>query len=152
MAKDKAADTSDDDAKKAAAAKKKKMMIIAGVALVALGGVYKFVLAKPKAASAAKPAPVPGAVLALDPVNINLADGHYLKLGMTLQETKDAGTEVADGGKALDTAISLFTGQSVSVISDAKDLAKLKKQLVDGVAKRYDDKVMDIYFTSFVYQ
>jgi flagellar protein FliL len=152
MAKDKAADGTGDDAAKAAAAKKKKMMIIALVALVAIGGVYKFVLAKPKAASAAKPAPVPGAVLALDPVNINLADGHYLKLGMTLQATKDAGAEVADGSKALDTAIGLLSGQSVAVVANDKDVVKLKKELVTAVGKRYDEKVMDIYFTSFVYQ
>jgi len=144
----------DEAAESAAAPKKdkKKLIIIAVVALVALGGAYKFVLAPKPTAAAAKPAPKPGAVLTLDPVNVNLADGHYLKVGFTLQATSDAGEEVADGAKALDSAINIFSGQDITALEDKKQLAKVKQELLKEVEKRYDAKVMDIYYTTFVVQ
>ena len=37
----------------------------------------------------------------LDAIQINLADDHYLKVGIALQASKDAGEEL-DGSKALD--------------------------------------------------
>src|SRR3712207_3018556 len=60
------------------------------------------------AADSAEPGrPEPGVVVVLDPVTINLADGHYLKLAMTLQATADVAEE-PDGSKALDIAIDEF--------------------------------------------
>ena len=152
MAKDKAAEPAEDAPAKGS--KKKLIIIVAVVALLVLGGVYKFVLAKPSAAEAAEAAkPVPGEALPLDPFNINLADGHFLKLGLTLQFTNKATEEeTADGSKALDSAITLFSGEEVSVLSVAKNRDKLKAELVHEVAERYEGTVMDIYFTSFVMQ
>src|SRR3712207_7034181 len=52
-----------------------------------------------------------------DPITINLAGGHFLKLGLSLQATADAGEELS-GAKALDAAIDLFSGRTI------EDLAK----------------------------
>src|SRR4051794_8588651 len=102
MAKDKAADTEKAEDDSAKGGKKKLIIIAAVVALVVLGGVYKFVLAKPAAADAAEKEPEPGVTLALDPVNINLAEGHFLKLGLSLLFSKEASAhEEPDGSAAL---------------------------------------------------
>ena len=61
---------------------------------------------KPKgdASRAPPPKPKPGAVVKLDPITVNLAAGHFLKLGLSLQASADAGEDVS-GAKALDAAI-----------------------------------------------
>ena len=52
--------------------------------------------------------PEPGEVVTLEPIQINLAGGHYLRIGLALQLTADA--HEADGSKALDATIELFSG------------------------------------------
>lgn len=144
---------------------KKKMIIMAVVALLVLGGVYKFVLAKPAPADAEEVKPVAGPVLVIDPVNINLADGALLRFGMTLQLTEAAAKlhEPADGGKALDSAIAFFSGEKISVLQSKKTVAKLKAELLSEIEERYSEHsddpkvkpeslVMDLYFTTFVVQ
>lgn len=155
MAKDKAETTEETEKKPG----KQKLIIIAVLLLVVLGAAYKFVIAKPAEAEAEVPEPVAGGVLAIDPVNINLADGAFLKLGLTLQlvEGADAHGE-PDGSKALDTAIALFTNEEVSTLQSKKGVEKLKEKLLEEVEERYEDHethestVMDLYFTNFVIQ
>ena len=128
-------------------------LAVAVVAVLLLGGVYKFVLAKPSDAAAAEKAPEPGITLALDPVNINLADGHFLKLGLSLVFTKEAsGHEEPDGSAALDQAIKLFSGEEVSVLSVAKNREKLRAELLENMNEDYHHGVMKVYFTNFVMQ
>ncbi|WP_433610128.1 flagellar basal body-associated FliL family protein [Dactylosporangium sp. CA-139114] len=135
---------------------KKKLIMIVAIALVALvgGGVGGYMMFAPKKATA-EPAPTPGVVSVLDAITINLADGHYLKLKMTLQATTDA-AEAPDGSKALDIAIEQFSNQSEDALLTAEGREKAKKELVEKVVKAYtEDKkkeVMDVYFTTFVIQ
>jgi len=96
-------------------------------------------------------APKPGTVLPLDSQQINLAAGHYLRLGIALQLT-DKTTETVDGSKALDAAIAVFSGLSVDQVMKAGARDALKKQLLTDLEKRYKDEVMDVYFTEFVTQ
>jgi flagellar FliL protein len=95
--------------------------------------------------------PKPGAVLPLESQQINLAAGHYLRLGIALQLTDQAGEEV-DGSKALDATIGLFSGLTVEQLTKAGGRDALKKQLLSLLEQRYDDEVMDVYFTEFVTQ
>jgi flagellar protein FliL len=140
------------DAAGAAKGGGKLKLIIAAVALVALlGGVYQFVLAPKGAKAAAPPKPTAGAVVKLDPITVNLAGGHFLKLGFSLQATADAGEDVS-GGKALDAAIEEFSGRTVAELSSRAGRDKAKADLVKTVSKLYEDKVYDIYFTDFVMQ
>ncbi|MER7279334.1 flagellar basal body-associated FliL family protein [Dactylosporangium sp. NPDC000244] len=135
---------------------KKKLIMIVAIALVALvgGGVGGYMMFAPKKATA-EPAPTPGVVSVLDAITINLADGHYLKLKMTLQATTEA-TEAPDGSKALDIAISLYSGRKMDELMSNAERDRTKKELVEKVVKAYtEDKkkeVMDIYFTTFVIQ
>ena len=131
----------------------KLKLIIAAVAVLALlGGVYQFVLApKGETAPAAPPKPTPGAVVKLDPITLNLAGGHFLKLGMSLQATADAGEEVS-GAKALDAAIEQLSGKTVSELASRSGRDKAKAALLETVSKLYEEKVYDLYFTDFVMQ
>jgi flagellar FliL protein len=125
-----------------------KLIAILLVVVVAAAAAW-FLVLSPKDEAEAKPEP--GAVLALDPQQINLAAGHYLRLGMALQLTATAGEE-ADGSKALDAAIEVFSGLSVEEVTKSGARQALKKKLLTEVEHRYHDEVMDLYFTEFVTQ
>jgi flagellar FliL protein len=84
-------------------------------------------------------------------VTINLASGHYLKLGMTLQATA-AVAEAVDGSKALDAAIDLYSGMPIDEISSSDGREKSKDELIEKVKEAYEDEIYDIYYTTFVYQ
>jgi flagellar FliL protein len=133
-------------AEKAKAPKSKKKLIVILVAvLVVGGGVYNFVL---------KPAPTgppkPGVVVKLDPIQINLADAHYLRVGLALQLVK--GVKAADGSKALDATIGVFSGLPMSEVNDPKHRELLRNELVKELHERYDGDVMGVYFTELVTQ
>src|SRR3954464_686377 len=65
---------------------KKKLLAIVAVLLVAVGaGAYFFLCSGSGDAKAAEPEK--GAVLALDPIAVNLAGGGYLKIGIALPLT-----------------------------------------------------------------
>jgi flagellar FliL protein len=132
--------------------KSKKLIIIALAAVLLLGGGGGgFLLLKPKKAEA-KAAPTPGIVVVLDAQTINLADSHYLKLKMSLQMTADAGSEALDGSRALDLAIDQYSGRPIAQLFSTGYRKQTKADLLAKVGKAYDDKVMDIYFTTFVIQ
>ena len=76
---------------------KKKLPIIVVVALVALGGAYKFVLAKPKAE--AKPPKIEGTVYVLGKeFLVNLDDGRFAKLTVALVLDPHDTSTAAEGG------------------------------------------------------
>jgi flagellar FliL protein len=137
---------------------KKKLMIMVLGALLVAGAAYYMLVMKPAAAAATagaapvKPKPAAGLVIKLDPIYINLTSGHFLKLGLALQGSA-AATKELDGSKALDAAISEFSGKDMATVGDAKTRDALKKDLTAKVTALYEnDEVLDIYFTEFVMQ
>ncbi len=147
--KDKTDDeTAEDGKKKGKGGKKKKLLLIGVVLLVVAGAAYWFVL---KPSGSAEEGPKPGAILPLESTQINLASGHYLKIGIALQLVEGAPEEV-DGSKALDATIELFSGRTIEEVANAKDRRELKEELEATLEKSYEDEVMGIYFTEFVTQ
>ena len=140
-----------DDAAPAKKKSSKKKLIIVVAVLAIAGGAAYFFLVKGKA-PAAEPPPEKGAVVAIEPVSLNLADGHYLRLGLSLQLTKDAGEETPDTADALDHAIALFSGHTVAEVSDPATRDALKAQLLTELDEAYEGKVMDVYLTNYVTQ
>lgn len=124
---------------------RKKLLVVVLLVLVLAGGGAWFML-KP----AGSAAPVPGQVVPLDPIEVNLAGGHYLKIGIALQLVK--GPTEADGSKALDAVISEFSGRSMDSLAQAGQRRRLKQQLTRALVKAYDHEVMGVYFTNFVTQ
>ena len=132
-------------AEPAAKGGKKKLVIIL-VAVLAIGAATYWFVLRPKP----EKAPEPGEVVTLEPIQVNLAGGHYLKIGIALQLTK--GVKEADGSKALDATIDLFSGQSMDELTRTEGREQLKKQLEKTLEHRYEDEVMGVYFTDFVTQ
>lgn len=129
---------------------KKKLIIIVLAAVLLLGGGaggYLFLTGGEEA----EPAPEPGAVVALEAVTINLADGHYLKMKLALQATADAAEE-PDGSKALDLAITQFSDLKMAELSSTKGRSHAKEELREKLTEAYEGEVMDVYFTEFVMQ
>jgi flagellar FliL protein len=128
------------------------LLVVALVALVAAGAVAAwFFLRTPDAEAAPPPAPEPGEVLKVDPVSLNLADGHYLRLGLGLQLTADV-EEPPDPARALDLAIALFSGRPVQEVSDPATRDELKAQLAEQLEEAYEGEVLDVYLTEYVTQ
>jgi flagellar FliL protein len=128
---------------------KKKLIVILLVVLLAVGGAAYFFLFSGGSAKAA--APKPGAVVALDPVAVNLAGGGYLKVGIALQLTADAGEEKPDGSQAIDLVISTFSQAKPADVVGSRDA--LKAALQEKIIKAYgEDVVMGIYYTNYVTQ
>jgi flagellar FliL protein len=133
---------------------KGKLLVMLLVVLVAAGAAYFFFL-KPAGGEAAAAEPVvveKGEVAPLEPIYINLAQGHFLKLAIALQLSKDATAKETDGSEALDAAIEIFSGQDMDTLSDTEARAEYKAELVDRVTEAYEGDVIDVFLTEFVMQ
>lgn len=134
---------------------RKKLLVVVAVVVLVGGAAAYLLLGRSGSApdvAAVPPAPQPGAVVTVDPVSVNLADGHYLRLGIALQMTTDVGKDSPDPAKALDLAIAEFSGRSVAEVSDAATREQLKAELLGRLTEAYEGKVMDVYLTNFVTQ
>ena len=140
-----------DSAEDTATPKSRKKMLTLGLAAVLAVAVafagYRMFLGP----ASAQAAPEAGAVVALEPITVNLADGHYLKVGVALQATADAEEEV-DGSRALDAAIDQFSNMKVAQLSTPAGRRQAKQALVKRLDTAYEGHVMDVYFTEFVMQ
>jgi flagellar FliL protein len=145
--KEKTADTDEATAK---GGKKKLILILLVVLLAAAGAAYFFLFT----GSAEAEEPVPGEVLVLDPVAVNLAGGGYLKIGVALQLTESDGgghgTGGPSGAKATDLVISTFSQAQPADVTGARDA--LKESLEQKIVEAYHGEVMGIYYTEYVTQ
>lgn len=131
----------------AKASRKKTFLVGLLVVALGLGAAWWFML-RP---AAAEGQPEPGEVLKLDAIQVNLAGGHYLRIGIALQASKDAGEEL-DGSKALDATIDLFSGQDMDRLANGRYRNRLKSHLEEDLDELYDGEVIGVYFTDFVTQ
>lgn len=123
-----------------------KKLAIVGLAVLLLGGGgwYQFLRPQPEKE------PVPGEVVALESIQLNLAGGHYLRIGIALQ--LEEGAHEVDGSKALDATIETFSGLSIADVASPKDRRHKKEELEKVLEKEYHGDVMGVYFTEFVTQ
>jgi flagellar protein FliL len=157
------ASPSDTATKEASApSRRRRIIVMALVVLVMAGGGMGYMRMQSPAAAAEEPKEVkPGAVVVLDPIYVNLANGRYLKVGIALQEVLDetAGGGVhgddkhgLDGAPALDALIDQLSGRSMESLVSAEARRTVKADLLKDLKYRYHDHVMDVYFTEFVMQ
>jgi flagellar FliL protein len=123
---------------------RKKLIVILVAVLAIGGGGYQMFRPKPAAP------PKPGEVVKLEPIQINLAASHYLRVGIALQLTE--GAAKVDGSKALDATIDEFSGLGMTDVNDPVKRASYKKALEKELDHRYEGDVMGVYFTEFVTQ
>jgi flagellar FliL protein len=127
----------------------RKRLLVAVVVILALAGTgWWWFMIRP---AGAEEAPEPGEVVQLEAIQINLAGGHYLRVGIALQGTEDGGAEL-EGSKALDATIELFSGKSVHDLARQPYRTRLKHQLLEELDERYEGEVIAVYFTDFVTQ
>jgi flagellar FliL protein len=108
-----------------------------------------------------------GPIQDLEAITLNLADGHFLKVGLALQlaaSDEEGGGHGAGGGeelpsaKALDIAITLLGSHTMAELGDPKEREHAKEELSELVAEAYADPethepvVTKVYFTEFVMQ
>jgi flagellar FliL protein len=104
-----------------------------------------------------------GPVQNLEPITLNLADGHFLKIGLALQlaEVEGGGHGAAEelpSAKALDLAITLLGEKTMDDLASPKARELVKKELSKRVSMAYTDPltheplVTKVYFTEFVMQ
>ncbi|HEU5038090.1 MAG TPA: flagellar basal body-associated FliL family protein [Nocardioides sp.] len=142
----KGAEGTEAEAEGAAPRKSRKKLLVLVVAVLVVAAACWWFLLRPSAPEE----PKPGAMLPLESTQINLAGGHYLKIGIALQLVE--GAAEVDGSKALDATIELFSGRDVADISKAQTRKTLKRKLGSELEERYDGDVMGVYFTEFVTQ
>lgn len=94
--------------------------------------------------------PEPGEVMVLDPVQLNLAAGRYIRIGLALQLAE--GVKEVEGSRALDAAITTFSGLPLSAVDGSSEREKLKAELTAVLKQIYPDEVLDSYFVEFVTQ
>lgn len=110
---------------------------------------------------------VPGPVVKLDPITLNMADGRFLRVGLGFQLS---GEEGAGGGghgaaaepdtsdaagvyaKALDIAIETLGGASYEELVSPEGRDAAKDHLVEQLHEAYHGEIEDVYFTEFVLQ
>jgi flagellar basal body-associated protein FliL len=147
---------------------KSKLKFIVPLLLVAVGGAYKFVLAKPSA-----PAPKPkvdGTVYVLPKeFLINLSGGRFAKLSVGLvldhtQATADtagahAATKPPEGFGTLpqeavirDLVTGTLTDGSAENLVSERGRERLKSRLLVSIKKKTDVKVEEILFTDVAVQ
>ena len=131
--------------------KKKLVIIAAPVLLILIGAAVWFFLLRGGGEEKAEPAPLPGVVVRMDPISINLAGGHYLKVGIALQATIDAHEE-PEGSHAQDLAVTLLSGRTVEELADGAAREAIKAELKAEVTESYEHSVMDVWFYEFVTQ
>lgn len=135
------------DATEKKSPKRKKLIIaiLAAVVLAAGLGYYTFGMS-----SAPKPV-VPGAVVKMDDMTLNLADSHFLRLKISLQ-TVEGTDEAMDTSKAAQLVISQFSNRPMAELGSDAARTAAKTALLTKVQEAYPDKIIDLYYTEFVMQ
>ncbi|PYG01062.1 flagellar FliL protein [Georgenia satyanarayanai] len=123
------------------------LIVLAAVLAVLAAGAFVFLRPTEPAVPAE---PEVGDTVTIEPRNINLADGHYLRLGFAIELVAEV-EEVATA-HATDIAIALFTGRTIAEVNDPERREELKSELSERLVEAYDGEVLTVYFTDFVTQ
>jgi flagellar FliL protein len=132
------------------------IVLILSAGLVCAAGAY-VLLGRGGSGEEAAAKPEPGQVVDLEPLTLNLADGRFLKVGLSLQLSADAPAaggegEGINGAKARDAAIGIFGQRTYAQLLTPKGRDAARRALDAEVRRRYPDEVLGIYLTEFVMQ
>jgi len=149
----------------------KRLLPAAVICIVMLGGGYFLggkmsgAAAPPVAEASAEAEVEPeekpelGHLETLDALNVNLADGHFLRVAVALEIGEHEG---GDGhGKdeaefptapAADIVLTTFSGRSMPELATHEGREAARQELFTAVEEKYGDKIVSLYFTEFVMQ
>lgn len=148
------ADKSDDEKK---GGKNKIVMIVVAVAVLGVGA--KMTVFKTPAAEAGEATTTTmagGDLVPVDAMSVNLADGHYLKIGVAIElvEGEDAKYFTKSGypNKIRDLIITTAASKTMDELASAEGKEAFREYLDKGAEKLYKEHYHGIYFTEFVMQ
>ena len=162
MGKKKQSEETDDPGKGG----KVKLVLAAVVLLVAGAGLGSRVLAGGATAAAAdEPTTTtsepPGPITTLDSITLNLADGRFLKLGLSFEvhdgveypPESDTPDEITKGfARELDAAINTMSSFTYEQLVAPGGRAEAKRQLLAELERVSDGAIADVLFHEFVMQ
>ncbi|MFN3255962.1 MAG: flagellar basal body-associated protein FliL [Ilumatobacter sp.] len=100
-----------------------------------------------------------GKVIDMEAVNINLAEGHYLRVAVSLGLDHEVSLDDGHGKEvefktapAADLVLRQFVGASIEELSTIEGRDEAREALLEKVSEKYDGAVVAIYFTEFVMQ
>lgn len=96
-----------------------------------------------------------GEIATMEAININLAEGHFLRVGLALQlieGVEKAEFEKGETAKANDLLISNLGGRSMAELASAEGRELIKTHLKEQMKEVYEGDVVDVFFTDFVMQ
>lgn len=91
----------------------------------------------------------------LPAMSINLTDGHYLRITVSLALCPDVVLlegEEFESAPAKDIIVSTLSGQSMAALADPEGRERVKEVLTDKIAATYPEEVYEIYLLEFVMQ
>jgi len=143
-------------------AEKKKRSNVVPALIIAVGLIVGGFLMKPSPAPATEEAEaaeeevIPGELVALEPMTLNLSDGHYLRLGMALELIEGVPAKEFEETGATNRFRDLVIDRVADLPSDqfatAEGRDELKELLRDGGHELFEEEFVEIYLTELVVQ
>jgi flagellar FliL protein len=101
-----------------------------------------------------------GELVDLEAVNVNLQDGHFLRIAVTLEldPHKESGgghgaeEAVFPAAPAADLVLTTFSGRAMDELATASGREAARETLLEAVTEAYHGDVVSLYFTEFVMQ
>jgi flagellar FliL protein len=91
--------------------------------------------------------------VSMDPTTLNLADGHYLKIAISVQLVKGKATTTSFfTSHAAELVIDEFSDRTVDSLASNAARKKLSDDLLAKVKQAYPGEVYDVFMTQFVTQ
>lgn len=146
----KGAKPAEEDPKKAKGGllKNKKVLILLVLLLVMGGAAYKILMPAPPAGP-----PAAGDTVVLDPMTLNLTEGHYLQVAIAIQLVEGKTTkDKFDVSPADQLIINEFSNRTVASLSSGAARTTSLDELKKDMDKAYPGEVFHLYYTKFVTQ
>ncbi len=112
-----------------------------------------------------EPEPVVAKIVELEPVNVNLADGHYLRIAIALGLSEHAlHAEEGGGGHgggdefvfetapASDLVLGTFSGRLMADLESHEGREAARHDLFEGLENFYGEDIVTVFLTEFVMQ
>lgn len=132
-------------------AKKSMKVKIGGAVLLLLiaGAAAKFTVLAPSPASGAAAKPLPGPVIQMSEMTLNLTGGQYLRIKLALQTTKGTKPDL-DTTMATQAVIDEYSNRTPAELTGDQARAKAKAALLAMLQKEYPKQIMGAIYTEFV--
>lgn len=109
--------------------------------------------------------PTVAGIVELEPVNVNLADGHYLRIAIAIGLSEEAVHVDGGGGHgggseeipfekapASDLVLGTFSGREMAELATNEGRESARHDLLEGLENFYGEDIVTVYLTEFVMQ